>query len=72
MNAQSCGQYALMYLKFKARGKSMSEFVNVFKRKDYVYNDHLMREMIKPLLDRRVKYCKSCKQSNLNTCHLDI
>ena len=72
MNVQSCGQYALMYLKFKARGKSMSEFVNVFKRKDYVYNDHLVGEMIKPLLDWTVKYCKSCKQSNHNTCHLDI
>ena len=50
----------------------MSEFVNVFKRKDYVYNNHLVAEMIKPLLDWRVKYCQSCKQSSHNTCHLDI
>ena len=50
----------------------MGDFVNVFKRDDYVHNDHLVGEMIKPLLDWRVKYCKSCKQSNLNTCVLDI
>ena len=26
MNSQSCGQYALMYLKAKARGQSMNDF----------------------------------------------
>ena len=32
MNAQSCGQYALMYLKAKARGQSMHHFISLFKK----------------------------------------
>ena len=72
IKSQYCGQYALMCLKFKARGKIMHDFVSEFKRGDYVHNDHLVGEMIKPLLDWRVKFCKSCKQSHLNPCYLDI
>ena len=51
MESQSCGQYALMYLKMKARGKSMHDFISLFKKGNYVYNDHLVGEMVKPLLD---------------------
>ena len=32
MNSQSCGQYALMYLKAKARGQSIQDFISVFKK----------------------------------------
>ena len=51
MESQSCGQYALMYLIMKARGKSMHDFISLFKKGNYVYNDHLVGEMVKPLLD---------------------
>ena len=40
-----------MYLKMKARGKSMHDFISLFKKGNYVYNDHLVGEMVKPLLD---------------------
>ena len=72
MNAQSCGQYALMYLKAKARGQSMHDFISLFKKGDFVHNDHLVGEMIKPLLNSRVKNLKCCKQDNSRSCPLDI
>ena len=72
MNAQSCGQYALMYLKMKARGQSMDDFRSLFKKGDYVYNDHLVGEMIKPLLGWRVNNLKNSKQSNNKSCDLDM
>ena len=72
MNSQSCGQYALMYLKAKARGQSMQDFISLFKKGDFVFNDHLMGEMIKPLLNWTVKNLKCCKQDNNRSCPLDI
>lgn len=50
----------------------MRDFVSLFKKGDYVHNDHLVREMVKPLLDWRVKNCKSCSQTNHGNCKLDI
>lgn len=58
MNSQSCGQYALMYLKMKARGQSMDDIIGLFKKGDYVHNDHLVGEMVKPLLKPRVTNLK--------------
>ena len=72
MNSQSCGQYALMYLKAKARGESMEDFRSVFKKGDFVFNDHLVGEMFKLLLNWRVKNLKCCKQDNNRSCPLDI
>ena len=72
MNSQSCGQYALMYLKAKARGQSMQDFISLFKKGDFVFNDHLVGEMIKPLLNSRVENLKCCKQDNNRSCPLDI
>lgn len=51
IDGQSCGHYASMNLKYNARGKSMHDFVSLLKKGDYVNNDHLVGEMIKPLLD---------------------
>ena len=42
MNSQSCEQYALMYLEAKARGQSMQDFISLFKKGDFVFNDHLV------------------------------
>ena len=58
IESQSCGQYALMYLKMKARGKSMHDFISLFKKGDFMYNDHLVGEMVKPLLGWRVRNLK--------------
>ena len=72
MNSQSCGQYALMYLKAKARGQIIDVFRSLFKKGDFVHNDHLVGEVIKPLLNSRVKNLKCCKQDNGRSCPLDI
>ena len=72
MNSQSCGQYALMYLKAKVRGQSIDDFRSLFKKGDFVHNDHLVGEVIKPLLNSRVKNLKCCKQDNGRSCPLDI
>lgn len=69
IDGQSCGQYALMYLKYKATGKSMRDFVSLFKKGDHVHNDQLVGEMVKRLLDWRVK---SCSQSNRGNFEIDI
>ena len=58
IESQSCGQYALMYLKMKARGKSMHDFISLFKKSDFMYNDHLVGEMVKLLLGWRVRNLK--------------
>ena len=72
MNSQSCGQYALMCLKAKARGQIIDVFRSLFKKGDFVHNDHLVGEVIKPLLNSRVKNLKCCKQDNGRSCPLDI
>lgn len=72
MKSQSCGQYTLMYLKMKARGHSLADFVALFKKGDYVYNDHAVGEMVKPLLKARVTRLKSRIQCNTKCCELDI
>ena len=72
MNSQSCGQYALMCLKAKARGKIIDDFRSLFKKGDFLHNDHLVGEVIKPLLNSRVRNLKCCKQDNGRSCPLDI
>ena len=72
MNSQSYRQYALMCLKAKARGQIIDVFRSLFKKGDFVHNDHLVGEVIKPLLNSRVKNLKCCKQDNGRSCPLDI
>ena len=47
-----------MYLEMKARGKSMHDFISLFKKGDFMYNDHLVGEMVKLLLGWRVRNLK--------------
>ena len=77
MNSQSCGQYALMYLKYRCRGKSMEDFVELFKKNDYVHNDHLVGELIKPYIHFTQKRVKAIfrlpdQQYNCKVCYIDI
>ena len=37
---QTCGHYALMYLKTKARGYTLQDFVKNFSETNRVQNDH--------------------------------
>ena len=65
--SQSCGDYALMYLIDRAKGRSMQHFLNRFRRNDYVNNDHKVGQMMKRLIVDEVIWNKICK----TPCHQD-
>ena len=65
--SQSCGDYALMYLIDRAEGRSMQDFLNRFKRNDYVNNDHKVGQMLKRLIVDELVWTKICK----TPCHQD-
>ena len=48
--SKSCGDYALLYLKAKARGRTLQEFSNEFSDVDCVSNDHKAGQRLKQLI----------------------
>ena len=60
--SQSCGDYALMYLIDRAEGRSMQQFLNRFKKNDYVNNDRKVGQMMKRLIVDDVLWHKICKK----------
>ena len=50
LNSKSCGDYALLYLKAKARGRTLQECLNDFSDRDYVSNDHKASQRVKQLI----------------------
>ena len=54
MYSQSCGDYALMYLIDRAEGRNLNEFLNRFKKHDYVKNDHKVGQMLKKLVEKEI------------------
>ena len=65
--SQSCGDYALMFLIDRAEGRSMNDFLNRFKKNDFVSNDHKVGQMLKSLIVDQTTWCKICK----TPCHQD-
>ena len=59
--SQSCGDYALMYLIDRAKGRTLNEFLNRFKKHDYVNNDHKVGHMLKKLVEKELNWKKVCK-----------
>ena len=57
---QSCGHYSLIYLKGKARGRSLQDFLNLFSKHDYTENDHKVGQMLKTLIRDKVAWNKVC------------
>ena len=45
--SQSCGNYALMFLVYKANGHSMNEFLDLFSSHDFVGNDRKVGSWLK-------------------------
>ena len=70
--SQSCGDYALMYLRDRARGRFMRDFVDRFSKHDYVHNDHKVSQMLKKLITKEIAaeewHSISQKQSHQRTC----
>lgn len=54
--SKSCGDYALLYLFFKAEGKSMQDFLKHFSDKDYVRNDRIVGEWLTSLVVKEVEW----------------
>ena len=50
ISSKSCGDYALLYLKAKARGRTLQAFLNEFSDHDYVSNDHQAGQRLQQLL----------------------
>ena len=65
--SQSCGDYALMYLIDRAKGRSMHDFLNRFKENDHMNNDHKVGQMLKGLVVDELVWCKICN----TPCHQD-
>ena len=42
INSATCGHYALRFLAERSQGRSLRQFLEQFKRHDYVYNDAMM------------------------------
>ena len=61
VNSKSCGHYALMFLKAKARGYSMSDFLSQFSKHDYVASDHVVGQMLKSLIVDETAWNHVCK-----------
>ena len=51
---ESCGDYALFYLKDKARGQSMNNFLRRFSKDDYVDSDHKVGQLLKELIEKEL------------------
>lgn len=68
LNSKSCGDYALLYLKEKAHGRTLSDFLKQFSRYDYVKNDHRVGQKIKRLIDCCDCWNKVCKSSYHQRC----
>ena len=50
ISSKSCGDYALLYLKAKARGRTLQDFLNDFSDHDYVSNDHQAGQRLQQLI----------------------
>ena len=50
LDSQTCGHYALMYLKSRARGLSMQDFLSQWRSDNLVLNDHRVSQAIRRLI----------------------
>ena len=62
--SKSCGDYALFYLKDRARGQSMNEFLRRFLKHHYVNNDHKVGQMLKKLIEKELEWDQECKMKH--------
>ena len=69
MDSQTCGHYALLFLKAKARNESFQDFLAQWNSQNLVLNDRRaggkIQRLIKTQLSRKEL---SCKQSNVSRC----
>ena len=61
LHSAACGHYCLAYLKLKARGGSLSDFLALFS-KDYVQNDQKVASILDPLPMPSTTFLNQCCQ----------
>ena len=61
--SKSCSDYASFYLKDRARGQSMNDYLSRFSKHDYVDNDHKVGQMLKKLIVNELTWHRVCKLS---------
>ena len=68
INSNSCGDYALLYPKAKARGRPLQEFLNDFSDHDYVSNDHKEATRVKQLICNELGWHQVCQTPYHQRC----
>jgi len=58
---QSYGDYASMFLIELAEGRSINDFLNRFKKNEFVENNHKVGQMLKCWIVHELTWCKICK-----------
>ena len=64
LHSYACGHYCLAYLKMKARGGSLQDFLALFSDHDYVQNDEKVATILEPVQPKVPWYtqvCQSCE-----------
>lgn len=52
---KSCGDYALVYLSLKVRGKSMDDFLTMFSECDHVGNYDKVGDLLEEIIKAQIK-----------------
>ena len=55
MDSQSCGHYALFFLKARAQGRSYQEFLSPWSCDNLVLNDHKVAEQLKRVIKQELQ-----------------
>ena len=69
MDSQTCGHYALLFIKAKAKHQSFQDFLPQWNSQNLVLNDRRAGEKIQRLIKTELtRNDLSCKQSNVSRC----
>ena len=67
MDSQTCGNYALIFLKAKARGSSFQEFLAQWNSHNLVLNDQRVAQSLKRIIKEELYQTElSCKQADVS------
>ena len=68
-NSQSCGIYTLLYLKTRARGYTLQDFLKRFSDHDYVSNVHQVGKILKQMIvDKDKTWHQVCGRPSNQAC----
>ena len=74
LDSMACGHYALEYLKQKARGVQLSDFLQPRHKRDFVLNDNRIAEMVENAVvadlktSQKTQSCVKCRDAHVANC----